>query len=97
VHASAQHTLTLSHSRQQLFTQAMKQHLIVTTTTVTWIVVTLSLISNISLVPLVSAMATSSTLRTAVGKLNPSRTCLLLCDVQERFRPLSESSSKQEK
>ena len=30
----------------------------------------------------------SKTLAQAIGKLNPETTCLLLCDMQQRFRPL---------
>ena len=40
--------------------------------------------------PLVSKMATTAvtTARRMVGKLSPETSCMLLCDIQERFRPL---------
>jgi nicotinamidase-related amidase len=40
-----------------------------------------------SLLVLASSMSTPAIAR-SIGKLHPSKTCLLLCDMQERFRPL---------
>eukprot|EP00977_Amphora_coffeiformis_P010405 scaffold2433_cov159-Amphora_coffeaeformis.AAC.2 len=48
------------------------------------------LVVDFLIVPLIGALSSPkmSAVSRAVGKLHPSKTAILLCDVQERFRPL---------